>query len=98
RRRGRGRRRWRSRMGESAVFLDELPRLAKSGYRFLFVGSGIDRNGDDLVEPISAHVRTSSTNAEAATPPKLVSRFRSSPAPCSTLRAELRNRRTLANL
>src|SRR5262249_4297544 len=28
----------------------------------------------------------------------LVSRFRSSPAPCSTLRGELRNRRTLANL
>src|SRR5262249_40806227 len=28
----------------------------------------------------------------------LVSRFRSSPPPCSTLRSELRNRRTLANL
>jgi hypothetical protein len=47
----------RSRMGERAVFLDEFPRLAKSGDRLLFVGSRIDRNGDDLVETVSAQVR-----------------------------------------
>jgi hypothetical protein len=44
-------------MGKRAVFLDELARLAKSGYRLLFVSSGIDGNGDDLVETVSAQVR-----------------------------------------
>jgi hypothetical protein len=44
-------------MGERAIFLDEFPRLAKSGDGLLFVSSWIDRNGDDLVETISAQVR-----------------------------------------
>jgi len=44
-------------MGEGAVFLDEFARLTKSGYGFLFVSSRIDRNGDDLVETLSAQVR-----------------------------------------
>jgi hypothetical protein len=44
-------------MGKRAVFLDEFARLAKSGDRLLFVSSGIDRNGDDLVETVSAQVR-----------------------------------------
>ena len=51
------RRRRGSRMGKRAVFLDEFARLAKSGYRLLFVSSRIDGNGDDLVETVSAQVR-----------------------------------------
>jgi hypothetical protein len=44
-------------MSERAIFPDEFPRLAKSGYGFLFVGSRIDGNGDDFVETVSAQVR-----------------------------------------
>jgi hypothetical protein len=43
-------------MSERAIFLDEFARLAKSGYRFLFVGRRIDGNGDDFVEAVSAQV------------------------------------------
>ena len=53
---GNGRRRG-SRMGERAIFLDEFPRLAKSGDSLLFVSSWIDGNGDDLVETVSAQLR-----------------------------------------
>jgi hypothetical protein len=50
---------WRrgSRMGERAIFLDEFPRLAKSGDSLLFVSRWIDGNGDDLVETVSAQLR-----------------------------------------
>jgi len=60
-------------MGERAVFFDELPRLAKSGYRLLFVSSRIDGNGDDFVETVSAQVRDTPEHLpEAAAPPKPV--------------------------
>jgi hypothetical protein len=44
-------------MSKRAIFLDEFARLAKSGYRFLFVGSRVDGNGDDFIETLSAQVR-----------------------------------------
>ena len=58
-------------MRERAIFLDEFPRLAKSGYGFLFVSSGIDGKGDYFVEPVSSQVRNvPGVTPEAAKPPK----------------------------
>lgn len=58
-------------MRERAIFLDEFPRLPKSGYRFLFVGSRIDGNGDYFVEPVPSQVRNiPEITPEAAKPPK----------------------------